>query len=573
MKQNLVLTYLFLLLMIVYLLVWRMEPVRYGDPARFLPENTLLYIEQNNFSRFLQDVERSRLGKALKAIKFAEVGRSLDLQESEMDAFETLDMVIDQGSSSPILREIFHHKVVFALLNPTLSGLQDGTALFRESGIVIARPGHPAGILQEIAQDVAGSKYNVVITTHQYGNHFIKRISADKETFSIVILDGYFLGSFSEKILRKCIDTYDGELPALSENGKYQTLRCQYDHPGQFIYFSVEHTRELLLKYLESFDFSGKDVFRKEVASTQGFISAVYGASKEGEFISDRIIVTFNPEKVSKIVEDQTKTMPSVCDTIQFSPENPLLFYWTNTINFKLLYRLYGEQVFTHDEKLIHFSETIRELTGRSIIEFIDLFGHEITYILMNNGAEESLALPYGLVIFKIAESEKLENMLKNIVHRYGIPMERHRYGDRAFYSWPISPQDGLEPLYGFIDNYLYMGNGRGSAREIIEYNKEGIRLLKNHPSVKMVEKLLEKNNSVSFTNNAKLIDILKSVLKFTGTVMAIEDREAAIKVRIVLEKLVNPILDGLKMFDQTTTRSYFDGNRVVIESVIKVVE
>lgn len=573
MKQNTLLTFLSLLLVVVYLFVWRIGPVQYGDPARFLPENTLIYFEQDNFSRFLQKAEHSRLGKALKAIHFPDVGKSLDLQESDMKIFEAIDSAMKKGSDNPLLKEIFNHKVVFALCEPVEPGIHDTMTFFRQSSVIIARPGHPAGILQEIAENIARNRDNVMIATRQYGDHFIKRITVEGETFSTVVLDGYFLGSFSEKLLRKCIDTYDGEIPALSENKEYRTLRTLYDNAEQFVYFSVEHTRELLLKHLESCDFSGKDVFRKEVASTQGFISAVYGARGDGAFISDRIIVTFDPEMVSKIVEDQTKTAPSVCDTIQFSPENPLLFYWTNTINFKLLYRLYGEQIFTHDEKLIRFSDTINELTGRSIVEFIDLFGHEISYILMKNDAEDSLALPYGVMIFKIAQPEDLKRMLKSIVHRYDIPMERHLYGSRAFYSWTISPKDGLEPLYGFIDNYLYVGNGRVSAREIIDSGKKGIRLLKNHPSGKMVDKLLEENNSVSFTDNAKLIDILKSVLKFTGTVMAIEDREAALKVRIVLEKLVNPILDGLKMFAQTTTRSYFDGDRVVIESVIKVVE
>lgn len=574
MKQNTLLTYLSLLLVVVYILVWRIGPAQYGDPARFLPEDSLFYLEQANFSRFLQNAEHSRLGKVLKTIHFAEVGKSLDLQESEMKIFEAIDSALEKGSDNPLLKEIFNHKVVFALCQPVEPGIHDGMTFFRQGGVIIARPAHPAGIIQEIAENVARNKDEIVIATRQYGDHFIKRITVEGETFSTVVLDGYFLGSFSEKLLRKCIDTYDGELPSLAENRDYLTLRHQYDNTtDQFVYFSVEHTRELLLEHLESCDFSGKDVFRKEVASTQGFISAVYGARRDGTFISDRIIVTFNPEMVSKIVQDQTTTAPSVCDTLQFSPEKPLLFYWTNTINFKLLYRLYGEHVFTHDEKLIRFSETIRELTGQDIVEFIDRFGHEISYILMKNDAKDSLALPYGLMIFKVAQPEEMKKMLKSIVNRYDIPMDRHKYGSRAFYSWTISPKDGLEPLYGFIDNYLYVGNGRVSAREIIDSDKMGIRLLKNHPSGKMEKRLLEENNSISFTDNTKLIDILKSVLKFTGTVMAIEDRDAAVKVRVVLEKLVNPILDGLKMFDQTTTRSYFDGDRVVIESVIKVVE
>jgi hypothetical protein len=572
-KQNTVLGFLSLLLVVSYFLVWQIKPVQYTDPARFLPEETLLYVEQNDFNRFLRSVESSRLGKSLKAIDFSEVGRTLSLPESSMEFLEKLDRIIDSDSSNLLLNEVFSRKVALAFIEPEGSLPKDAVEFFRKNGIFVARPAHPAGIVQKIVESGAGFKENIEIATRQYGDHFIKNITIDGEIFSTVILDGYFLGGFSERALRRCIDSYDGELPSLAENQEFRSLREQYSKPDQFIYFSVENTRNLLLAHLGSCDFPGKDVFEKEVASTRGFTSSVYGAWRKDDNINDKIIVTFNPEMVSKIVEDQTTTPPSICDTIKFSPEKPLLFYWTNTINFKLLYHLYGENLFTTDSKFISFAETIEELSGKDLIDFIGLFGHEISYILMKNDAEDSLALPYGLMIFKIEDHDEIRKTVKKLVEKYQIPMDRHLYGSGAFYSWTISPKDGLEPLYGFMGDYFYLGNGKISAREIIDSAKKGLRLLKNYPSKQMVDKLLAKNNSVSFTDNAQLIDILKSVLKFAGTVIAIEDRQTAVKVRIILEKLVNPILDGLKMFDQTTTRSYFAEDRVVIESVIKVAE
>jgi len=41
--------------------------------------------------------------------------------------------------------------------------------------------------------------------------------------------------------------------------------------------------------------------------------------------------------------------------------------------------------------------------------------------------------------------------------------------------------------------------------------------------------------------------------------------------MRIVLKDIVDPLLDGLSMFDCTATRSYFTEDAVVIDSMTKI--
>ena len=82
---------------------------------------------------------------------------------------------------------------------------------------------------------------------------------------------------------------------------------------------------------------------------------------------------------------------------------------------------------------------------------------------------------------------------------------------------------------------------------------------------------LTRSNNYISYTDNVELITITKSLLKLAGAMMAIEDRDTALKVKIILRDIIDPLLDGLSMFDRTATRSYFTEDSVVIDSMTKV--
>jgi len=573
MKMYKFITFSAILLVIVYPIVWQMQPLQYQkNITDFLPDTTLLYIEQLDLEEFFQDLERSKLGQAIQSIDFLEIGKELKLTDKDLLLLQKVNVIVKENWRSEVFTELFGEKMAIALLQPLKSIDQDNLIDFvKKNAILIAQPQHSAELLQIVAERYAIHKKNITISTHQYGKYFIKRISLGDETFSAVIIDGLYLISFDERQLRQCIDTYDGELSSLSEFAEYSTLRSHYSTPDQFMFLSLENNRNFITKDLLSFNYFGKHLIERELTATTGFSAFSYGAWKNESLISDRIMVLYDDEMIDTLVEKQLKIPPMICDTLKFSPPNPLIFYWTNTINFELLYQLYNRNVPENESKLNEFAATLNKLTGMNVNEFFELFGKEFTYIIIPGQKSKYFSIPYGIALFKLEQPEKLKITMEKLISHYKIPMKENSYNSRVFNSWATSSPDGMVPLYGFLDNYLFLGNSRSLAKHIIDSDSTDINLVKKQQFLDLDVGLTQTNNYISYTNNVELITLTKSLIRFAGTMIAIQNRDAAAKVRIITQNIVNPLLDGLSMFEQTTTRSYFTENSVIIDSMTEI--
>lgn len=574
MKSNKYIIFLTILLVVAYSLVWQMQPSQYGDTARFTPGTALLYAEQKNIEDFLDDLGNSRLGTAIQSIDFLKIGKEIDLNRDKLAVIQKINSLIRNNWDNAIIRELLGQKMSFALLQPIHSKVEQSPLDFlKDNTVLMIQPKHKAEILQVIAEHYADSIENIAISTHQYGEHHIKRILIDGQHLSTVTIEGFFLVSFAEKQLRLCIDTFDGEVPSLNENDDYSELRGKYNDPDQFMFLSLENSRKFLKRSLFDINLSGEKTVDKELSLAIGFAGFSYGASKNEDLITDKIMVVFDSEIVSNGIEKQLKIPPSTSDTLRFSPKDPLVYYWTNTIDIEMLYQLYTENVPENDETQAVFSKTLHSISGMTVNDFLKLFGEEFSYVLTTSNENNFLSIPNGIILLKIENRQLLEVTLKELISSYGVSVKERSHGSTLIYSWANSPQDGLEPLYGFLDNYIFIGNSRNLAEQVIDGHENSINLLESPHFQEIDAGLTEPNNYISYTNNVELVNIIKTFLTMASTVIAIEDREVAAKVGVITKDIVHPLLDGLTMLERTATRCYFTGSSVVVDSITKVVE
>ncbi len=561
-----------ILLVIAYLLVWQIKPSEYGDTSEFVPATALLYAEQKDVEAFLDDLENSKLGRAIQSIDYLKIGKEIDLKVEQLTLLKQITNLVKNNWDSEIIKQLFGEKVALALLQPQrTTGYLNLTDFFKANTVLITQPKHKAEILQIIVERYAAYTKDITISTHQYGMHHIKRISIDDEIFSIVVLGGMYLISFEEKQLRRCIDAFDNDLASLPENVEFSTLRAHYSDPDQFVFLSLKNSREFVAKHLPMYDFSGRNIVEKEIEASVGFAGLSYGAWKEQSLIKDRIMILHNHEMANNFVKKQLKLPPSICDTLNFSPQDPLIFYWTNILDFESLYHYYNEKVPPSNNRTTKLFKTLKEQSGETIDQLFAQLGKEFSYIITAGEEDNFLSIPYTIMMFKSQDREKLETTIEELISIYGFPFKKRKHGSTLYYSWKDSPQDGLEPLYGFLDNYLFIGNSSSLANHIIDNSINGSEILRDPRFIEIDAGLTEPNNYVSYTNNAELINIIKSLFTLASTIVAIEDKAAAKKITILTKDVATPLLDGLSMFERTTTRSYFTKNSVVIDSMTKV--
>jgi hypothetical protein len=146
--------------------------------------------------------------------------------------------------------------------------------------------------------------------------------------------------------------------------------------------------------------------------------------------------------------------------------------------------------------------------------------------------------------------------------------MHQGEYGGAEYAFWSLSPQDGLCPLYGFWNDLFFFGNSTSLLHRVIDDESKALSLLDNARVQKIDPGIALENNSVTYCNNVQLIDTIKNILNIVGTFAAIEDRHLAKKLRLLTSKVINPLLDGAKMYKASVTRSYFTPELIVIESI-----
>jgi len=563
-----------ILLVIVYFLVWQIRPLEHGATSEFIPVTALFYAEQKNVEEFLHDLEKSKLGRAIQSIDFLKIGKEIELKDEELALVQNITGVFKDNWDNEIVKKLLGEKVALALLQPQRTAAYSSiTDFLKANTVLIIQPKHKAELLQIIVERYAAYKKEISISTRQYGAHHIKRISIDDEILSTVVINGLYLVSFEEQQLRRCIDTFDNELPSLAENEEYANLRDQYSDPDQFVFLSLKNSREFSAKGLLTYEFSGRDVAEKKLATTVGFSGFSYGAWKNQSLLRDRIVILHNNKITNNFVEKELKIPPLICDTLKLSPPNPLVFYWTNIIDFGSLYKYYSEKVPEANNRLSKFTKTSKYQAGETIDQLLAQLGQEFSYIITASQENNLLAVPYGIMLFKIKNRGKLDAALKKLISIYDFPIKKQKHGSTLFYSWKKSPQDGLEPLYGVLGNYLFIGNSSSLAKRVIENSRNGNNFLEDLDFLEIDAGLTEVNNYISYTNNGELLNIFKSLLTLASTVVAIEDRAAAQKINILTKDVAHPLLDGLSMFDRTTTRSYFTEDSVVIDSMTKIVD
>ena len=244
-----------------------------------------------------------------------------------------------------------------------------------------------------------------------------------------------------------------------------------------------------------------------------------------------------------------------------------MLFYWSNTIEFKHLFTLV-EQGRKEDVQLEKFWSTVQGITGKSTSEIAALLGDEASLILESGPKDTFFSFPLGIFFIEVNHFNELQSVLQKVIDALHIPVTEAKYGPVRYVYWTPSPQDGLQPLYGFWHNLLFFGNSSSLLETIVQRKNDKMSLLDN-PAVRAIDPgLLEKNNSMTYMDNVEIINVLQKGLNLVAMTLAIEDRETAVKVRTVIDEIINPLLDGVKMYGKSCTRSYFTPEMVVIDSI-----
>ncbi len=557
-----------MLLVVLYPLVNGIQTESFRDMARFIPDTALLYFEQRDGAKVVKEFMRSPLGKKISSINFLQTGKEIGLPDPVLAALKDLYSFSGEAKKNKLLHEVLGKKFALALL-PIVDEQQsaDITDYIKNNVVFVAKPKHSAEALQFFTESYGRYVQTYSVSSVQYGKHSIQRLQIHDDILSIVIIDGIFVMSPNEKQLRRCIDTYDGEASALAEKADFIRIRTKFTTPERFFYMPIEEVRTSIVKQTADMTFTGKELLLKELATTVGFTNLGYGSWNRKKRAIEKVLVQYKSDEVNSVVKNYINALPTRSSMLSLTTKNPMAFYWSNTIEFKHLLAYFAKSA-QADVQLDTFWSTVQNITGKNASEIAALLGEEASLVLEPGPKDTFFSFPLGMFFVQVKNVPEMKIILEKITNAYHIQISEARHGPVRFLYWTPSPQDGLQPLYGFWDDLLFFGNSSELLRMIVQRKIDDMSLLDNDGVKKIDPGLSEKNNSVTYMNNVELITVLQKALNLIAITLAIEDQQTAFKVRAVIDGIITPLLDGARMYGKSCTRSYFTPDMVIIDSI-----
>ena len=160
-----------------------------------------------------------------------------------------------------------------------------------------------------------------------------------------------------------------------------------------------------------------------------------------------------------------------------------------------------------------------------------------------------------------------MSTLAQKFLKNNALQVQTQDYKGVQITSMAAFPQGGLMPVYMIHDQYLVAASSMAMIKQIIDTMKEGHGLVENPRFQKVSSGLLDENNSVGYLRIGEMMHAVKGLVGWGRAIVAIQGQGNARKTAIVIDRLVNPLLDGLSMYSDFGLRSRIAPDQILVES------
>jgi hypothetical protein len=535
------------------------------DPASLISEDVLVSFTQKDLGRVLEDFQNSRLGKAFAQIDLVKMAEDMGIPEENISHLKTGQEGTINFLQGSLFKEIFKNEFTVALFPLDASSLQNPTGSIEDHLLVIARPEHGAQLINLLT---SGFLKILNQTSVPYGPHTIKLFQLEKgKDLAAVAVQDLVLIAFDERIIRDSLDCYNKKKRSLSDNEGFQKLRAMFMDPLSFSYISMESLRRQMEVLIEKADLQQKDLLKNAWGKWSGLQAAGHGVWRENDKIRDKGIFVVDKAKLDPTLRNFYATPPEKNSSLAIVPQNVLAYYWTNTMDFPTYWNMYLQGSGFSRQKI----ETIRKGTirqfGMDMETILGLLDKQCGLLVQDRVGKRFLPIPDFSLFIRLKDSRQLVDLARNFLKNNALLVQTKEYKGVDITSLSAFAQGGLMPVYAIHDQYLIVASSMMMIEQIVDTMKEGHGLADNPRFQKVSAGLLDENNSVGYIRIGDLMHTVKGMVGWGRAIVAIQDRKNAQNAEIVIDRLVNPVLDGFSMYSDFGLHSRIDPNQVLIES------
>ena len=538
------------------------------SPSVFLPQDTLVYIHQKKLAPWLNGFMETSMGQALRSINFVEVALDVGMALDHVESIRTVQDFFHSSSFPLVLQTFLKDDVTLALFNQETEG---GYKKFLLKNLMVIAKVEQSWFFKEAALNIFGKKQEYSSTL--YGGYRVHRISLDNDVrLSAAQVEDSMLVALDERTLRQALDRYDRGKVNLSENFFFAELGKTSKYADIFGYFSINTVRDRLLSFVSKDTAFGAN-FLQFLKKWQGVAAGGFCSRGNATMIKNVVTLYFNGNKLNSDVEGLLKTTPATDAYIEVSPADTLLYYWTNTFNPGALWHIYTKELQIPNAQINDFENIIAETTGFSFDDLLGFTGENVHFILRKPSPVDPVPVPNFTMIIALKDREKAKSAMQQFFFQRNIPHKNDSYRGIPFTYWGEGMQQGLQPVYAFHDDVLFLSSSIKMQLDVIDTMYGAMGMTSRYQFRQVAEEMGIPGNSFVYIQVHEALEIIKKFVVMAEAMYALQNRQAAHASDKLVKGVVMPLLEGLKMYSHSATRSIIENGTLTIESNITISE
>lgn len=529
---------------------------------QMLPIETLATIRFAHLKQRVEAFRTSRLGSALAGIDIRSVMTALDAPQSAIREVEDFIIQSNETLDSPWFDALFGQQVTLALLPTEFNDFSHPTPEeISQALVVILRPKHPAKLLDSLKYIISA---DVEIISEDYDQWEINHFELEPgQPVHYAIVDEFAMLALHRQPLVRCLDTLKAPDASLAQHADFQAVKDEFEQisdPDVYSFINLQEMYRLGMSILTAYAGDRPDYrsFEKELAQLSGFYAAGYAAYDERSalheqkliFMVDRAALLPNIERVLNI-------QPETGAMLTMLPQSTLGFTWQNTLDLKIYYDSLIESEDLKPEGIAAMNAKLQQKFGLTVEELINSFGPEWGVSLQGIKSGGFFPIPEIGIFIESSQPEVAEQIIRQLVGASDARMRTETYGSHRISNLQLPFGSDLSPCYAFVNGYCILAANTNIMKSYID-TANGARNVSESESFKAVDQgLSDKNNQLAFIKFDELLDTVPEILNWGSSVVAMAKPDKANQIVPVVQQVVDPLVDGLKMYKTVGFRSF----------------
>lgn len=545
-------------------------PRRQGsDPMELVPQQTLLMLDWIDAAGAARGFLDSRIGRSVQAVDWHGVMEQLDIAEPYRVRLQESFVALMEGVDDPLFKNLFGGRAICALLPMEQTELSaDFRTVLAKHLLLVITP-RSSRVLPAVLPAMLHLKGQGRMLSYQGLSIHEFATKNGWKVYSAVV-DGQLVISPGLEIVQQSIGLslrhVVQDRTGFVLNPEYAQLKKRGRGRDDFFVYADLARLKPLLPFLRS---PAKSERIKNIPGFAGSKRMAIFHSSHGNIQQFTSIVQFDPDQLAPFQKTIYTRAPVENRSLLKMPSDLLVYFWSNWLDLPAWWQ---ETLTRGTEAELASAQAmaawLEEQTGMKIDQLLGLFGREFGFNIAEIRTSGFFPVPRICCCIELIDRDKVEQLMEKMIA--GLPVRRDKVAGIPVVS--IMAANGLmQPSYALLENFLVVADSRKQIEEML---KPSVQRLVNDDSFQSVDMgMLRPSNLVVFARTAELINGLKEFASWAGTMVAIRDETAGRKSTVLIDQVILPLLDGLKMYRAKGIRSYTAPGEVVLESALLVAE